>query len=195
VSPSSTTNYSVTGTSSAGCVSTNTAVSSVTVNALPVVSAASNMTYICVGQTATLTATGGLTYTWSTGGNTSAEIITPTVTTSYTVTGTAANTCSNTAVITQSVSTCTGIQSEDESLLSGVSVYPNPNNGEFFIHLSILDGNTRIEIFNTLGSRVVEKVITSQTEQIDLKDLSNGIYYIHITNNMNNKTILKIIKR
>src|SRR5207253_1402748 len=55
VSPSSTTSYSVTGTSTAGCIGTNTAVSTVTVYNLPVLSIAGN-TLICNGKSTTLTA-------------------------------------------------------------------------------------------------------------------------------------------
>jgi hypothetical protein len=58
VSPTTNTSYTVVGTSSAGCLSSNTATSDVTVNPLPSVTAASNTSLICIGQSATLTASG-----------------------------------------------------------------------------------------------------------------------------------------
>ena len=98
--PASTTSYTVTGTT-AGCSST--AVSTVTVNPLPVTTV--NSATICAGQPANLTANGATTYTWTAGatttGATTADAA-PAATTSYTVTGTTAG-CTSTAVSTVTV--------------------------------------------------------------------------------------------
>ena len=99
-SPATTTSYTVTGTT-AGC--TGSAVATITVNPLPIV--AVNSPTVCPGQTATLTATGAATYTWSagatpTGVNTATA--TPGATTSYTVTGTSLG-CTGTAVATVTI--------------------------------------------------------------------------------------------
>ena len=64
VSPTTTTSYSVTGTSTAGCVS-SVAVSSVSVNAKPVVTV--NSGSICAGSSFTISPTGANTYTISGG--------------------------------------------------------------------------------------------------------------------------------
>lgn len=96
--PSATATYTVTGEMS-GC--TNTAVISVNVNALPIVTA--NSGTICVGQqTTALNASGASTYVWSPGtglnATTGATVnASPSSTTTYTVTGTDTNGCSNTA--------------------------------------------------------------------------------------------------
>ncbi len=92
--PGSTTGYTVTGTDANNCV--NTATTAVTVNATPTLSV--NSGFICNGSTATLTATGASTYTWSpaTGlSSTNGSTVTgnPPSTTQYTVTGTDANGC------------------------------------------------------------------------------------------------------
>lgn len=70
---------------------------------LPVVVTASSNT-ICNGQSTTLTALGGISYSWSPGGqSTSSILVTPTTTTTYTVTGN--NVCgSNSASVTILVS-------------------------------------------------------------------------------------------
>ncbi|MFZ9942185.1 MAG: PKD-like domain-containing protein [Bacteroidia bacterium] len=93
VNPTTTTTYTVTVTSSLGCVSTDTAV--VTVNPLPNVIATSDT--ICIGDTATLTASGANSYLWSNLANTSSISLIPTATGifTYTVTGTGSNGCSN----------------------------------------------------------------------------------------------------
>ena len=99
-SPATTTSYTVTGTT-AGC--SVTAVSTVTVNPLPIVSV--NSPTVCPGQTATLTAAGAATYTWSAGATStgvSTASASPGATTSYTVTGTSAG-CTGTAVATVTI--------------------------------------------------------------------------------------------
>ncbi|MBL7776564.1 MAG: hypothetical protein JNK89_11215, partial [Saprospiraceae bacterium] len=87
VSPTTTTTYTVTATSAEGCTSTATKL--VTVNPAPN-AAISGPTSICTGSSATLTASGGGTYLWSTGQTTAAITVSPTNTTTYTVTVTGA---------------------------------------------------------------------------------------------------------
>ena len=91
--PTTNTSYTVTGTATSGCK--NTAVGSVTVNALPNVTATSAT--ICAGSTGTLTASGASTYAWNTGATGSSLTDTPTSNTSYTVVGTSAAGCNNSA--------------------------------------------------------------------------------------------------
>ena len=87
VTPSANTSYSVSGTSSAGCVSSTSAVTTVSVNNLPVVSIG-GVTVICEGTSTSLTASGASTYTWNTGANTTTITVSPTTNTVYTVLGT-----------------------------------------------------------------------------------------------------------
>ncbi|MFH2094078.1 MAG: gliding motility-associated C-terminal domain-containing protein [Bacteroidota bacterium] len=84
VSPSSTTTYTVTGMTGGICPSYPVNVT-VTVNATPVASISGNST-ICVGQSTTLTASGGNSYSWSSGQTTAAITVNPASTTTYTVT-------------------------------------------------------------------------------------------------------------
>ncbi|TND10638.1 MAG: psrP1 [Bacteroidetes bacterium] len=99
VVPATTSSYSVVVTDSNGCSATTSV--TVTVNPLPVVSVSGNTT-VCAGQSTMLTASGGVSYSWSSGGNTATETITPASTTTYTLTATDANGCSasTTATIT-----------------------------------------------------------------------------------------------
>ena len=89
VTPTANTTYSVTGTSAEGCVSSNIAVSSVTVNALPVVTV--NSGSICAGESFTMVPSGANTYTYSNG----SSVATPTTNATYTLTGTDSNGCEN----------------------------------------------------------------------------------------------------
>jgi gliding motility-associated-like protein len=113
VSPASSTNFTVTGTTN-GC--TNTTVSSVFVTPLPTVTVNSPM--ICSGQTATLTANGATTYTWNTGSTTNPLIVSPTTNTNFTVTG-ITNGCTNTAVSNVSVTSLPTVTVNSPMICSG----------------------------------------------------------------------------
>jgi hypothetical protein len=98
VNPIVSTTYTVTGTDANGCE--NTAEAVITVNPLPDINITADNSYICIGSSATLTATGGDTYLWSTNETGNSITVNPTVSTTYTVTGTDANGCENTYEIT-----------------------------------------------------------------------------------------------
>ncbi|WP_218160723.1 beta strand repeat-containing protein [Arsenicibacter rosenii] len=100
VSPVSTTAYSVT-VSSGNCSAT--AIATVTVNTSPTVSIAASSTSLTGGQSATLTASGADSYTWSTPSNATAITVSPVTTTVYSVSGTQ-NGCLGEASTTVSVS-------------------------------------------------------------------------------------------
>jgi gliding motility-associated-like protein len=102
--PATTTTYTVVATDANGCQDSDDV--TVTVNALPNVSAGSNQT-ICVGNSTTLSASGAVSYVWSPATGLSATNIpnptaNPNTTTTYTVTGTDANGCVNTSTVTVS---------------------------------------------------------------------------------------------
>lgn len=85
--------HSVTVTDTSGCTVTG----STTINALPLppANAGPNQS-ICIGNSATLTASGGTGYLWSTTQTTASITVTPQNTTTYTVTVTGANGCTAT---------------------------------------------------------------------------------------------------
>ncbi len=91
VSPSSSQTYAVSATNSYGCMAS--AVASVTVNSLPTITFNGNTT-ICQGNIASITATGGINYLWSTGAQTSTINVNASGT--YVVTAVNAQNCSNT---------------------------------------------------------------------------------------------------
>lgn len=123
-SPTTTTTYTVIGTSGNSC--TDTATVTVTVNALPTISAGNDQS-ICAGAGASLQATGGSSYTWSPAtslscSNCSNPTATPASTTTYTVTGTDANGCQNTDQITVTVNTLPTVSAgNDDTICNGSS--------------------------------------------------------------------------
>ncbi|PKP04367.1 MAG: hypothetical protein CVU11_04895, partial [Bacteroidetes bacterium HGW-Bacteroidetes-6] len=93
--------YTYTITDDFGC-SYDTTVT-VVVTSGPVISASASPASICAGQSSTLTASGAVSYLWSTGGTNSSISVSPGSTTTYTVTGTNASGCIGTASVTVTV--------------------------------------------------------------------------------------------
>jgi gliding motility-associated-like protein len=87
VSPISTTVYTVTGTSTAGCLSSPSALT-VAVNSNPTLTLSTSSATICDGSSIILTALGTDTYTWTSGPNTNTFVVSPSSATVYTVVGT-----------------------------------------------------------------------------------------------------------
>src|SRR5690554_822582 len=101
VTPSAQTTYAVTGTDANGCTASDQV--TVNVNAFPVISAGSDVA-ICLGDNATISASGGTAYTWDNGlGAGASHTVSPSGTTTYQVTGTGANGCENTSFVTVTV--------------------------------------------------------------------------------------------
>ncbi|MEI7596160.1 MAG: T9SS type A sorting domain-containing protein [Bacteroidota bacterium] len=81
--PTTTSNYIVTGTDANGCVNTDAV--QISVNTMPVANAGADVT-VCQGTTTTLTATGGTTYSWNIGPSTAAITVAPSYASVYIVT-------------------------------------------------------------------------------------------------------------
>lgn len=99
--PSSTMDYSVTGTGSNGC--SDMATITITVNTAPTVSISANTLNLCAGQTLSLTANGADTYTWQDNSTNQTYTTSPSSGATYSVTGESANGCSNTAIVSTTV--------------------------------------------------------------------------------------------
>lgn len=145
---------------------------------------------LCVGQTATLSASGASTYVWNSGATTSSISISPTITTNYTITGTAGDGCKNISVFTQSVSTCAGI-SELNKANAGLIIYPNPTSDQFTIETG---SATKIILTDVLGKVVMELGIDNLSTTLSLADLKNGIYMLKVYDGQNLKGNYKIVK-
>lgn len=104
-----TTTYTVTGTGTGNCTATATV--TVTVNPLPTVTVTPASATICNGNNVSLTASGGVSYSWSPSAGLSCTTCNnptanPTTSTTYTVTVTDANGCTNTAAVPITVNPC-----------------------------------------------------------------------------------------
>ncbi len=61
---------------------------------------------------------------------------------------------------------------------NSITLYPNPNGGQFTIAFSNpnFSGSQTIEIYNILGEKVLKTIITSSNTELDLSTQSKGIY-------------------
>jgi hypothetical protein len=163
-----------------GCTSPRIPVT-LTVSTIPVVSAVSSASNLCVGQTATLTASGANTYSWSTTATGSVIAVSPTTTTTYTVYGSNFG-CDANTTITQNVSTCTGIESSIANN-NGVLIYPNPAKEEINVFATSVSKNTKLEVYNALGQIVISRKLDDTETKISISELANGVYIYRITDN------------
>ena len=187
--PSASTVYTVTGTSN-GC--SGTATVGITVNTNPVVTASSTSYTVCAGNNITLTGAGATTYAW-TGGITDGVAFTPAASAVYTVTGSNSTGCTSTATVGIMVSPCTGI----EAITAGtyeLTIYPNPNNGDFTIAVSGLTEKLSVEIFNGIGQLVYKEAVVSEKQAIST-NLADGVYLIKLMDSNKVLSTKKLIKQ
>ena len=121
--PAATVVYTLSGSSTAGCLSVNTLTQNVTVNPLPVITASASSASVCAGYSTSVHGGGAINYVW-TGGISDAVSFTPVATSDYTVTGTDANACQNTATITVTVNSVPGVTANISSTVvcAGTSI-------------------------------------------------------------------------
>lgn len=176
LTPSATSVYSVLAIGANGC--NGSTQQTVTVNALPVVSVTPSAATICVGQSASLTASGAASYTWNTGSNAASIVVNTTLTTTYTVAGTDANGCLDpVTAITLNVSQCLGI-SESDVLSGKLKIYPNPTTGTFYIQSEQVIKQVRL--FNTMGQQVYQNQEPLRDGRIVTEHLVKGIYFVEV---------------
>lgn len=189
VNPSSNASYSVYGTSTLGCVSISPGISTVVINPLPSLIITSSDSVLCANEAMTLNVIGASTYTWNTGSNNSFEILTPTVTTTYSVIGTDSNSCKNSAAFTQLVDACLGLEKKFTTETSLVKIYPNPSKGNITIELK---EPSSFSIYNSLGQTIYKQKDVISISEVSLLKFPTGIYYLKLINNTS--SAFKIIK-
>jgi hypothetical protein len=62
----------------------------------------------------------------------------------------------------------------------GLSLFPNPNNGEFEIRLTGEAVHTNICIYSALGTKVFQTTTDKSTLALDLKSLAEGAYFVKV---------------
>jgi len=153
VSPSVSTTYTVTGTNANGCQ--NKSIISINVFDLPMVSIVPSSSYICKGETATLSIGGNANaYNWI--GFTAIGNLTvnPISSMTYTLEGTSFDGCKSSASYNLQVNECVGL-TEQGRISNGAFVYPNPIRDAFVVATNSLLEKT-IELIDVTGRRVIK---------------------------------------
>jgi hypothetical protein len=191
VNPSLTTTYNFVGNDSKNCLHTGAV--TVSVNPNPNINVTATQNTICVGETATLTATGANTYSWSnqtTGAN---MTVTASFATTYnfSVTGTDSKGCMTTQGFALKADKCTGIY--ESPAIAGFKVYPNPTNGEFVVELS--NGLEKEIVISDISGRIlVSEKTTKDALSVNINSYAAGIYYVKVTSDKNVE-VVRIIKQ
>jgi hypothetical protein len=195
VSPIVNTIYTLIGSNQSGCI--NSTSLQLLVSPLPTVSASSSSSLICVGETVTLTASGAMSYAWSSGSlpvsNALIAMPSPTIFTIYNVIGTDANNCANSKTISVNVDACTSIKINN-ALNVNYKIYPNPTSEK--VTLEFLNNEIKsISIINLMGEMLYKQALSSEEDKfiLDMSRFSNGIYFISIESE-NTIKIVKIVK-
>ena len=158
VTPNVATTYSVTGYDTNGCSTTVSRV--MNVEALPVIQILGAKT-LCAGQSTTLTATGGTSYSWNTGDTLSSVVVTPETSRSYVVSVTNSYGCMASSAVS-------------------ITVNALPN--------VIFNGNTTIcagstTTISAVGASSYSWSTGAQTSNVNITN--TGTYYVTATNAQN----------
>lgn len=172
VSPGTTTNYTVTGTS-LGCSSSSIAI--ITVNPLPVISV--NSPSICIGQTATLTASGATSYLWSTGIGSNIINVSPLSTTNYTVTGTTLG-CNSTITTTVTVNPLPIITVNSPTICSGLSTLLSVSGANSYVWSPIGSLSSSTGAFVTANPSLTTTYVITGTSLFGCVNSTNTTVYV-----------------
>ena len=148
-------------------------------------------TTICGSETITLNATvaNATSYLWTPG-----DFTTPTITIDssgigynsqeFIVVVIDENTCEATDATTITFKNCTGI--EEIVGLEKVSIYPNPNDGSFYLNITSSKAITvDLKVTNAVGVNYLEEnnleIVGDYSTVINIQDVKSGLYFISLT--------------
>jgi gliding motility-associated-like protein len=180
-SPTISATYTVTGSSSAGCVAATSASLTVRVNPLPQLTAGSSTAAVCSGQPLSFSASGVVSHTWDPPAANASTFV-PLPSTVYTVTGTDNNGCVSTAtlspivhplpVITIAAGTGTSCSGETVTLTAGGAVSFTWNTGAFTN--SVVDTPTISTNYSVTGTSA-EGCVSATTHSQAVTDCAASI--------------------
>jgi hypothetical protein len=70
---------------------------------------------------------------------------------------------------------------EDQLEFGEISIFPNPSNGSFTIHLEQFISPIKLEIINELGQLIFTQNLTQNENYIQVKNTSSGLYLLRLT--------------
>ncbi|NBY09442.1 MAG: T9SS C-terminal target domain-containing protein, partial [Sphingobacteriia bacterium] len=195
VTPSASAVYTVQGTSSNGCLGSQTV--AVNVNPTPTITGSASRNQMCLNESVSLSATGGVSYIWSSNnsalvlqGSPANAVAAVTGPASYTVTGTDANGCTGTAIVNVNVEACTGIKAME--LGQGLQVYPNPTSGVFALRSQAKVFTA--ELMDMTGRVIATTEAKDEAVQFNLGGFAAGVYFVKVSS-AEGVNIVKVVKQ
>ena len=94
----------------------------------------------------------------------------------------------NTGTIDSNITYC-AVNIESENGLSNISVFPNPAHNEFYVTGKNI---RKAELFDIGGRKIISRQATNNKIRVDVKNQSNGIYFLRISSSDEN-LVKKII--
>jgi hypothetical protein len=88
------------------------------------------------------------------------------------------------------VDACLGTENQ---IFKDFKIYPNPNNGSFEIQMTNLSAETEIEILDLNGKVIYKNNYSNKKQNINIENISRGIYIVKATQNGNIRTKKLII--
>ncbi|MCF8232276.1 MAG: choice-of-anchor J domain-containing protein [Bacteroidales bacterium] len=80
----------------------------------------------------------------------------------------------------------------DNRFSSGISVYPNPSNGEFTVVSEALD-NAEIAVYSVTGAKVYETQMDQGKQNINLSNLDKGVYTLRFITQDNKVGVKQVV--
>lgn len=139
-----------------------------------------------------LTVTGGAspyTFLWDDTSASTTEDLSGLAAGTYTVIITDANGCSDTATVI--VGSQVGIS--DNGLGIEISLYPNPNNGEFVLAFSS-QVNGQVMVTDAAGRLVFNQSVNGDRMDINLNSIERGLYTITVVNDLGKSSLRFVVK-
>jgi hypothetical protein len=81
-----------------------------------------------------------------------------------------------------------------QSEKSWIAAYPNPTSGEF----TITNGNgsiTKVVVFDAAGRMINQKQVEQSSTVLNLSTVQNGVYFVHVYDEQERVSIVKVIKQ
>ncbi len=79
------------------------------------------------------------------------------------------------------------VENKFENIEENISIFPNPSNGIFNISVEGIEDNIKVRVFDVQGNEYgffeIEETKDITKQQLDLKELSPGVYFISINGN------------
>ncbi|GJM31383.1 MAG: hypothetical protein DHS20C18_03840 [Saprospiraceae bacterium] len=138
---------------------------------------------------------GAYTYEWSNGETT--ESITGLASGDYMVTVSDATGCGDDFVITVTVGLTVG--TEDLAFQQAINLFPNPANQQAQISFNFQESvDLQVKLTNTIGAVMQQQVVSQAlngTLQLDLNNLAEGVYFVHLSDGKHQATQRLVVSR